>query len=412
MMKFPKNFLWGAATSAYQVEGGNTNSDWWRWEKKSAKARSGQACRHYELYEQDFNLAANLNHNAHRLSIEWSRIEPKEGKFCHKELQHYIDVILALRRRNLEPVVTLHHFTNPVWFAKKGGWLNQHSSKYFLRYCNFVVSALARYVHYWITINEPMVYITHAYVLGVWPPQEKSLLRATAVEENLAWAHVGAYRLIHKIYRKLKFYPPSVSIAQNVMAFVPCRKNLKNRFAAYLRAKIYNLGFLERILRHNIARRQPLDFIGINYYSRQVVSLKQLKAGSIITGSCNKKHHRIDKNSLGWDIYPKGLYDVLLELKKYRLPVMITENGICTSRDQQRWKYIYDHLKYTHRAMEKGVKVAGYFYWSLMDNFEWDKGFRPRFGLVHINYKTFKRTIKLSAIKLSRVCKTGKLIYR
>ena len=407
MIKFPQNFLWGAATSAYQVEGDNVNSDWWQWEKESGKYQSGPACRHYKLYKQDFDLAKSLHHNAHRLSIEWSRIEPEEGRFSRKELRHYLDVIRALRKRNIEPIVTLHHFTNPLWFSKKGGWVRPLSIKYFLRYCDFLTRSLARYVRYWITINEPTIYISHAYIFGIWPPQAKSYLKAAAVEENMARAHIRAYRLIHKIYKRLSLCKPSVSIAQNVMSFVPYNRRLKNRFTARLRDRVYNLGFLERILRDNILRRKPMDFIGVNYYSRQVVELKKLRIGNLAMDVCDSNQHRVKKNSLGWDIYPKGLYEVLLRLKKYDLPIMITENGICTFDDNLRWKYIHDHLHYIHRAIKKGVGVTGYLYWSLMDNFEWDKGFGPRFGLIDIDYNTCKRTVRKSARLFGQVCKTG-----
>jgi len=406
MIKFPDGFLWGAATSAYQVEGGNINADWWQWEKKAGIEESGSACRHYELYERDFNLAKRLHHNAHRLSIEWSRIEPKPGVFSQKELKHYLGVILALRRRNIEPIVTLHHFTNPAWFSKAGGWVNPKSVIWFRRYCQFIVPPLAKHVRYWITINEPTVYISHAYILGVWPPQERSYLKAAAVEENLAWAHVKAYGLIHEIYGKINLKEPSVSIAQNIMAFVYRNKDLKERLAAYLRDRLYNLGFLERIMRHNIMRKN-MDFIGVNYYSRQVVDVKKLGVLSLATDTRDAKYSRCEKNSLGWDIYPRGIYEVLMELKKYHLPVMITENGICTSDDKQRWKYIYEHLKNIHLAMRRGVMVTGYLYWSLLDNFEWDKGFKPRFGLIDINYRTYKRTVRESSRKFGQVCKTG-----
>ncbi len=407
MIKFPADFLWGAATSAYQVEGNNRNSDWWQWEKKAGKEKSGAACRHYELYEQDFDLAKKLHHNAHRLSVEWGRIEPKEGKFSRKELEHYVGVIRALKERGIEPVVTLHHFTNPIWLSQAGGWVNRRSPDCFLRYCDVVGRALAPYVKYWITINEPTIYISHAYIFGVWPPQEKSYLKALAVEENLVAGHIKAYGAIHGIYKELNLGAPAVSVAQNVMAFVPCPRDLKNRFAGYLRDKVYNLGFLERIMRYAIVRRRTMDFIGVNYYSRQLVQLKKFGIRNLAMDVGSDKRHICEKNSLGWDIYPRGLYEVLLELKQYGLPVMITENGICTPDDRLRWKYIYDHLRYIHRAMKKGVRVTGYLYWSLMDNFEWDKGFTPRFGLLDINYKTHKRTVRASARKFGRVCKTG-----
>ncbi len=402
MMKFPQNFLWGAVTSSYQVEGNNSNADWWQWEKETGKENSGSACRHYELYEQDFDLARSLNHNAHRLSLEWSRIEPEEGKFSQKELKHYLDVILALRARNIEPIVTLHHFTNPVWLSKLGGWTNRKVVTYFARYCDFVCRGLAEYVRYWITINEPTIYYSHAYIFGVWPPQAKSLLKAKLVEDNMVYAHIQAYQFIHKIYQEKNLSDPSVSIAQNVMAFVPCTQAFKNRFAASLRHKWYNLGFIEKI-------HKSLDFIGVNYYSRQLVDLKGRGIANFAWDVCEKNHFPTKKNSLGWDIYPQGLYDLLLKLKKFNLPIMITENGICTLDDQLRWEYLSGHLKSIYLAMEKGVKVTGYLYWSLMDNFEWDKGFAPRFGLIDIDYSTYKRTIRESATKFARVCKTGVL---
>jgi beta-glucosidase len=402
MIKFPQNFLWGAATSAYQVEGDNVNSDWWQWEKGAGKENSGPACRHYQLYAQDFDLAKSLHHNAHRLSIEWSRIEPREGKFLEGGLAHYIDVILSLRARNIEPMVTLHHFTNPVWFSNSGGWENRRNIVKFLRYCEFVVGALAKHVHYWITINEPTVYTSQAYILGQWPPQAKSYLKAKAVEDNFISAHSKAYRLIHEIYKKLSLVEPAISIAQHMQSFVPCTAKVKDRCAAYLRDKWYNFGFLDTLMRH-----KTLDFIGVNYYSRQLVELKKWGISELAMDVCKSNHHPVKQNCLGWDIYPEGLYELLVKLKKYGLPVIITENGACTPDDNLRWEYICAHLKNIHLAMEKGVSVAGYFYWSLMDNFEWDKGFAPRFGLIDVDYHTYKRIVRESAKKFSQVCETG-----
>lgn len=404
MIKFPKDFLWGAAAAAYQVEGGNANSDWWYWELEKNKEHSGPACRHYELYEQDFSLARDLHHNAHRLSIEWGRIEPEEGKFSSEAMQHYIAVIQSLRRKSIEPLVTLHHFTNPVWFSKEGGWTNRKAAARFLRYCEFVVGALAPHVRYWITINEPMVYITHGYIFGVWPPQERSYLKARQAEDQMVAAHVKAYRAIHAIYKRGGLPRPSVSIAQNMMAFVPCIPSLKNKFAAWVRDQVYNFGFLNRIARH-----KTLDFIGMNYYSRQLVELKRWGISNIAKDVCRKNHRPVKKNSLGWDIYPEGIYQLLLELKRYRLPVIITENGICTSYDELRWEYIDAHLRNINRAIEQGVPVAGYLYWALLDNFEWDKGFGPRFGMIGVDYATGARTVRESARRFARVCETGAL---
>jgi beta-glucosidase len=403
MIQFPQNFFWGAATSAYQVEGNNVNSDWWEWERKiGLKETSGLACRHYDLYQEDFDLAKLLNHNAHRLSVEWSRIEPEEGGFLEKEIERYRDVILSLRTRNLEPIVTLHHFTNPLWFAKLGGWQNKRAHNYFLRYVAKIVEALSDKVNFWITINEPLVYVYHGYILGVWPPQEKSFLKASSVKKNLIVAHTEAYSLIHSIYKKRNLSHPLVSIAQNMQAFSPCSNVLKNKLAVYLRNKFFNFEFIERTIRY-------LDFIGVNYYARSLVDVQGWSFKNLMLDMCSKNHKPLKKNSLGWDIYPQGLYNLLLRLKKYNLPVFILENGICTEDDDLRWDFISEHLKNLHFAMQKGVKLLGYIYWSLLDNFEWDKGFGPRFGLIGVDYNTYKRTIRESAKKFSLVCKTGTL---
>lgn len=405
MIEFPRDFLWGAATSAYQVEGNNLNSDWWEWEKRvGLKEPSGQACRHHELYKQDFDLARELQHNAHRLSIEWSRIEPQEGRFCDAQICHYTDVILSLRERNIEPIVTLHHFTNPLWFTRLGGWLNIKVADYFLRYVERIVGALCQNVRYWVTINEPMVYVYHSYILGLWPPQEKSLWKANQVTYNLMASHIRAYRLIHRIYQKNNLTAPQVSIAQNLQAFLPCAPTLRNRLATYLRDVNFNFKFIQRLLMH-----QSLDFVGINYYTRSLVDVQRWEIRHLLLDICKKNHSKLKKNSLGWDIYPEGLYDLLLKLKKYRLPIFILENGICTEDDNLRWEFIREHLKNIHLAMEKDVLVLGYIYWSLMDNFEWDKGFGPRFGLIEVDYNTYRRTIRESARKFSFVCRTGRL---
>ena len=400
MIEFPKDFFWGAATSSYQVEGHNVNADWWPWEARAGKEQSGAACRHYELYQQDFDLAAGLNHNAHRLSIEWSRVEPVEGKFSQKELAHYRDVILALKERGIEPIVTLHHFTNPLWFARRGGWLNRSSPEYFLRYVEKVTVALADLVRFWVTINEPMVYVYHSFYLGDWPPQKKSLLKTMSVTGSLVRAHIRAYRLIHGIYRRKNLTAPYVSIAHNVQAFVPGNASFRSRISAYIRDRWYNFAILNKLV-----RRRSLDFIGINYYTRSLVEPANWGLRSMLVDTCGRS--TLKKNSMGWDIFPEGLYELLARLKVYRLPVFILENGICTGDDALRWEFIRGHLKCLAQAMEQGVKVLGYIYWSLLDNFEWDKGFAPRFGLIEVDYGNYQRKARKSAVRFSRVCANG-----
>jgi beta-glucosidase len=404
MIQFPKDFYWGAATSSYQVEGNNINADWWEWEKRAGKEQSGQACRHYEYYEQDFDLVKSLNHNAHRLSIEWSRIEPKEGEFSDEAIAHYINIIKALRTRGIEPMVTLHHFTNPLWFASSGGWADPRCVKRFLRYCEFVTRALALGVHYWFTINEPTVYFSHSYLWGMWPPQAKSFLKTKVVYHHLNEAHVEAYRLIHQIYKELSLVKPAVSIAQHMQAIVGCDKSLKNQLAVAMRKYWYNLVILD-----HLAGQKALDFIGVNYYSRHLVHAHSWWIGNLLMETCKDNHHPLKKNSLGWDIYPEGLAQVLLGLKKYNLPVIVAENGICTNDDNERWAFIQSHLKHIHASMEQGVNVIGYLYWSLMDNFEWAQGFTPRFGLISIDYNTLQRNVRPSAKEFANVCLTGRL---
>ncbi|MFA7294248.1 MAG: glycoside hydrolase family 1 protein [Candidatus Omnitrophota bacterium] len=403
MNKFPDDFFWGASTSAHQVEGENIHNDWWLAEQNGAlKEPSGQACRHYELFREDFAIAKELGHNCHRFSIEWSRIEPQEGKFQDSEIQHYHKVITELRNLGMEPVVTLHHFTNPLWFSQKGGWTKFKLQRYFLRFVEKMVREFSGEVKFWITINEPLVYSSHAYLLGCWPPQERSLLKTVKVTLNMAQAHIKAYSLIHKIYQDKALARPMVSIAANLQAFELCRPTLKNKLAVYLRHKLYNLYFIEILL-----RKKTLDYIGVNYYSRNLVDVESWGIVHLLADTCKHNHHPLRKNSLGWDIYPQGLYKLLVSLKKYNLPVFITENGICTEDDDLKWDYIREHLGQVYKAREEGVNVLGYIYWSLIDNFEWAEGFAPRFGLVNVDYQNQRRTIRPSAKKLSEVSKTG-----
>jgi len=405
MKKFPNDFLWGASTSAHQVEGQNIHNDWWIAEQNHAiKEPSGAACRHYELYEQDFEIAKELGHNCHRLSLEWSRIEPQEGKFDQGQIEHYRKVILSLRAKGLEPVVTIHHFTSPAWFAQKGGWARRGLLKHFLRFVGKISGEYAGQVKFWVTINEPLIYSSHSYLFGAWPPQNRSLIKTLKVTLNMAKAHIKAYRIIHKVYKQRSLAKPSVSIAANLQAFEICQPTLKNKLALYLRHKFYNLYFIEKVF-----RAKTLDFIGINYYGRSLIETHSWALSSLALETCSQNHHPLRKNSLGWDIYPQGLYKLLVSLKKFNLPVLITENGICTEDDNLRWDYIREHLEQISLAMEKGVKVLGYIYWSLIDNFEWDKGFAPRFGLVRIDYHDQKRTIRESARKLAQVIAGGQV---
>lgn len=416
--KFP--FFWGAATSSHQVEGGNRHNDWWAWEQSGRlKFPSGDACDHFRRFHEDFELIASLGHNAYRFSIEWSRIEPEEGKWDFNALATYGEMIRVLRKKNIEPIVTLHHFTNPQWFAEKGGWLLPNAADYFARYVRKVVETIGHDVNFWITINEPLIFLSHSYYLGVWPPGHHSFKDAIKVFENLLLAHIKAYQVIHWLYEAKFHHPVWVSIAKHILYSEPCRKySLADRLTVFLRGWFFNDLFLRAavsgflffpgIFCKILPFHHTLDFIGINYYSRHFVRFHGFAEEAALFGSiCDETHHgseTIERNSLGWQVYAEGLYKTLIHLKKFGLPLMITENGICTQDDEQRCRFIQTHLEAVRRAQKK-VPIMGYLYWSLLDNFEWDKGFDPRFGIVDVDFKTFQRKVRKSAYVLGDICR-------
>lgn len=399
-LQFPKGFLWGTATSSHQIEGGNLNN-WSEWEKKNAQRLaqeaakkydwlpnwpqikkeaqdtdnyiSSRSCDHYNLYEQDFNLVKELNQNVHRFSLEWSRLEPEEGCFSQSEFEHYKKVLLSLKKRNIKPFVTLWHWTNPLWITKRGGWLDKKTPQYFERYVKEVMKNLGQLADFWITINEPLIFAKQ-FLDQDSPGRVKNFSSVVLVIKNLVTAHKKAYQVIHQSSKK------KVGISKNCIYFEgwPIDK-----LAGYF----WNHYFLKKIKNHQ-------DFIGLNYYH----------------------HHRFGGNEnkeisdLGWEIYPQGIYRVLLELKQYKQPIYITENGLADAQDSKRTKFIIEHLKWVYQAMQEGVDVRGYFYWSLLDNFEWNKGFWPRFGLIEVDFETLERKIRPSAYLFAHICQSNCLI--
>jgi len=381
ILKFPEGFLWGSATSAYQVEGGIENSDW------SDEFPAGRACNHYNLYEKDFDLLKKLSQNAHRLSIEWSMIEPEEGKFDEKEIEHYRKVLSALKKRNIKAMLTLHHFTNPLWLAEIGSWENPNVVFYFSRFAKRIFSEYFDFVDFWITINEPLFYASNCYLDGIWPPKKKSFISFLKVVKNQIICHKKIFEYFHKIKKDVK-----VGIIKNDIYFEPfdLKSNFDN-FNVSINRYFWNEFFLNRI-------RNYLDFIGLNYYSHLKIKFP----------SQNKNENKV-VSDIGWEIYPEGIYQVLKELKKYGKPVYITENGLADARDNKRLDFIKEHLFWIHKAIQEDVDVKGYFHWSLMDNFEWEKGFEPRFGLIEIDYKTLERKLRPSAKFYAKICKDNKL---
>jgi beta-glucosidase len=381
MLKFPDKFYWGTATSSYQVEGGIQN-DWSRLSGGQATAGknydAGLACDHYNRFEEDFDLARSMNNNAHRFSIEWARIEPEEGKFDQNEIEHYRKIILALKQRGLEPFVTLYHWTLPVWFAEKGGWLNPEAPKYFEEFVGKIVLEYKDLVKFWITLNEPNIYTLESFLQGVWPPFRKNYCTMNKVLKQLALAHRLAYKKIHQISNQAQ------------VGITSCNAWYRGitRIANYK----WNHQFFGRI-------KDCQDFVGINYYFTQSV-LGFLKLINVIKEK--------NKTDMGYLIVPEGIYHVLTSVRKYNRPIYIFENGLADAKDEKREKFIIDHLKWTHKAIEDGVDVRGYFHWSLIDNFEWDKGFEPRFGLIEIDRgNNLKRIPRESSKIYSEICKNN-----
>ena len=420
---FPRNFLWGSATSSHQVEGNNIHNDWWEWEQSGrVLEQSGKACDHWNRFHEDFKLAKSLHHNAHRFSVEWSRIEPREGEFSEEALSHYREVIRSLRSNGLEPIVTLHHFTIPLWLAKQGGWVSDRTPELFARFVRKVAESIGEGIRYWITINEPEVYIFKSYLMGEWPPGERSYEKVYRVAAHLLKAHVLAYDVIQSVAETFHRSKTQVGIAKHVAVFTPCYHNSwGDRLSAWLRNLMFNHLFIKALVKGRILYpgffnirlpgAQTLDFIGLNYYTRDFVHNKGFRIPGIFGDVCTSKHHSDSgkKNFLSWEIYPKGLFHLVKDFSKYRLPILISENGICTDYDKERWEFIQGHLRELARAIEWGAPVIGYLYWSLLDNFEWAEGFSPRFGLVEVDYATQARKVRPSAKAFAQVCQSGTL---
>lgn len=409
-IEFPEGFLWGAATASHQVEGNNRCNDWW-WHEVNGDLpyKSGNACDHYSLYEQDFDLAKSLGHNAHRLSIEWSRVEPEEGQWNSEALEHYANVIASLRERGLEPIVTLHHFTNPLWFSRSKGWLRADSAELFARYVRRVADALPN-VRYWITINEPTVYIKNGYGVGCWPPFKKNRpWNAGRVLLHLARAHVSAYRELH-----LAIADPCVGIAHSAPYVVACRPDdWRDRAVARSRDFILNDLFFWLVKRSAKVRSYSniFDFIGLNYYTRTIVRYATKGMRLFFGMECKQAHHQDlgSENELGWLVHAPGIYEVTKKFARYGVPLIITENGCATTDDEQRSAFIREHINQVATAVRDGIDVRGYLYWTLFDNFEWSHGHNAHFGLAAIDAETGTRLPRPSSKVYAEICRRNSL---
>jgi len=417
-LAFPQGFLWGAASAAHQVEGNNTNNDWWAFEQRPGAIwhgdRSGLACDWWRHAERDFDLMAEMGHSTHRLSVEWSRIEPEEGVFDPVAMARYQQMLAGLRQRGIEPMVTLHHFSSPLWLARQGGWRNPAAVGHFRRFVRHTVEQLGDQVKLWCTINEPSVYAAMGYLFGKHAPGKRSLLLYFRVLRTLLLAHGAAYRAIHALDASAR-----VGLVHNFQIFDALDANdaVSVRIARLV-DRLYN----ELVLRgvHDGRLLFPLglpiltagspggsygplvdslDFLGVNYYSRQRVSLRRSHGAGprLLQPTPGAEVSDFGRNGTYGELYPVGMYRVLLRAAGLGKPIYITENGLPDADDDQRPRFLITHLAQVHRALAEGADVRGYYHWSFTDNFEWAEGWGLRFGLVALDPVTQVRTTRPSA---------------
>lgn len=405
-LTFPKSFLWGVGTSAHQVEGGLHNQ-WTVWELENAKALaaqapyhyddldnweaikrrakhpgnyvSGRGVSHYERYEQDIELVRKLTMNAFRLSIEWSRVQPEQDAWDAAAIKHYKDVLAACKKRGIEPIVTLFHTTLPVWYAQMGGFERRANVGYFVAYATRLLAELGPLVKYVITLNDPDAYVREGYTDGHWPPQVTNWRVAMRVRHHLALAHNRIADSLHDANRRYK-----VSIAKNYHYIYPGDDAWLSVKAAQMKHYLENDAFLRKVVKR-------CDFIGLNYYSSDRVYGYRV----------HNPNHRV--SDIGWDMHPHHVALALEQLyEKYNKPIMITENGLADEGDVHREWWLTQTIVGMQSARDKGVELIGYIYASLLDGFEWEKGYWPKYGLFSVDRKTMQRSPRRSALWLAK----------
>ncbi|MDX9855413.1 MAG: glycoside hydrolase family 1 protein [Parcubacteria group bacterium] len=388
-IKFPKDFLWGSAVSSYQVEGWNDNSDWYEWEKSGrTKEKNGIACDYWNRYKEDHSIISQLGQNAFRLSLEWSKIEPEEGKFSEEAINHYREILKDLKSRGIKTAVTLWHWTLPIWLSKDGGWHNCDTVDYFVRFCERVVKDLGEDIDLFILMNEPRIPLNKGYLWGVFPPGKKNPFLYFKARKNMIRACIRSYDATKKINPDVKI---GITQFTNAIYYLGSSKILKG--ISKIISNLYNWRFQD-----GIGEKQ--DFIGVNYYFAV-----ETRVGYPFFKMINNNKF---PTNMGWGVFPDGLREVLEDgWKRYKKPMYVFENGIAIDQDEVRAEFIKEHIKAIAQAIKNGADVRGYFYWSLMDNFEWNEGFKMKFGLVEIDRKTLERKIRPSAWEYAKICKNG-----
>lgn len=420
-IRFPEKFLWGASTSAYQIEGGLTKNTWYEWErttKEEGKPRiargetAGLAANHYALYREDVKLMQDFGLNAYRFSIEWSRIEPEEGKFDLAAIEHYRDLVRRLKAAKIEPMITLHHFTDPLWFAAKGGFEKEENLRYWHRYANRMFQEYQSEVVYWSTFNEFNLYPVSSYLEGGMPPGKKDFRLSCIVAKHMLMGHVATYESFKKLSRTQKH---QIGAILSVLEARPQNAwSLLDWIAADYEEQIWMGGMLDFFRTGRYAVSLPfkgeysyenrdgiraMDFFGINYYTRTAVYFNPLSAKYFERAQMSG----FPKTDMDWAIYPEGLLYAVKKISTIGVPMIITEVGLADADDSRRGDFIRRHLYALSEAMKEGYDVRGFYYWSLLDNFEWLEGFDKRFGLYRVDYKTFKRTLNPGSLEYRKV---------
>ncbi|OYT25436.1 MAG: beta-glucosidase [Thermofilum sp. ex4484_82] len=411
-VRFPEDFLFGTATSSHQIEGGNIYNEWYMWERKGKLPECGLACNSWNLYDEDIKLMAKLGYNAYRFSIEWSRVQPKQGAWNDKAIKKYLKVVKALKEYSIEPIVTLHHFTNPAWFFLRKGWEKTENVVFFTEYVEKIVEELVEHVKIWVTINEPSVYAYMGWVSGEYPPFKNNVLLYFRVLRNVLRAHAQAYKIIKRF--DINSW---IGIAKHFPVFQPAKKYILDQIIVDTADYNFNCiivealdkGILPGLFIHRKYKelKGTYDYWGVNYYTRQVLKFNPTRIFTLFAQPLKRVSEEV--TDMGWDVYPEGLYNVLMRLKRSGKPIIITENGIATRDDRQRVCFIVRHLYQVWRAMNKGVDVRGYMYWSFIDNYEWVEGFKPRFGLVEVDYESFERKPRESALFYGKLAREKKI---
>lgn len=408
IIKFSKNFSFGISTSAYQNEEDLHNSNWYEWEKLgriNRKQKAGNKCLGYKEWKKDIRILKNLGVGAYRFSIEWSRIEPEEGKFNKKAIEHYRNVLTALKKNKIEAFVTLFHLSLPIWFTNKGGFEKEENLSYFERFVEKVAKEYKNLVKFWITLSEPVTYSYVSYLIGWHPPGRKNFYLFFKIFRHLVVAHINCYNILKTISKNFQ-----VGIVKQEAVFEPYHSSFLLKQTVNLIKYVFNSLFLESVFEGSLffplslfkeIPKREIDFIGLDYYYRfrtkfsSNISFEKPFLNYVIPEEAEKSEQ------FGFEIYSEGIYQLLKALKKYSKPVYITENGVATPDDEKRVRFIKSHLIEVNKAMKEGADVRGFFYWTLFDNFEWTFGYDATFGLM-----TRRKKPKKSFYFYKNVCKT------